>query len=397
MKILMVTPYVPYPPSSGGQIRTFNLLKHLSEKNEITLVALYKNETEKKHYSYLKKFCKKIYLCQRPEKPWTIKTVFKTIFSLSPFLVVRNFSEEATLVIKNLINKENFDVIHAETFYVMPHIPKTNIPIVLVEQTIEYNVYKHFVNSLPFYLRMLAYFDIDIIKLKYWERFYWKKANIVVAVSLPDEKIIKKEESSIKTTIIPNCVGDEMIVPILESKNLKKPIIFFQGNFFWLQNVEAAQEIINKIYPILIKKNPNINLVIAGQNAKKIGKVKNKNIKIIDIAPSDTDTVKRLFKEATLFIAPIFGPGGTRLKILAAMGSGIPVITTLTGVEGLDLKDNIHIVIAKNPFEFVDKINNILKNKNLYNLIQKNAYEQVLKKYQWKTISKILETVYRNL
>ena len=397
MKILMVTPYVPYPPSSGGQIRTFNLLKHLSEKNEITLVALYKNETEKNHYSYLKKFCKKIYLCQRPEKPWTSKTVLKTIFSLSPFLVVRNFSEEATQVIKNLISKESFDVIHAETFYVMPHIPKTSIPIVLVEQTIEYNVYKHFVNSLPFYLRILAYFDIDIVKLKYWERYYWKKANIVVAVSSPDEKIIKKEESSIKTTIIPNCVGDEMVVPKLENKELSKPNIFFQGNFFWLQNVEAAQEIINKIYPLLIKTNPDVNLIIAGQNAKKIGKVKNDNIKIIDIAPSDTDTVKRLFKEATLFIAPIFGPGGTRLKILAAMGSGIPVITTLTGVEGLDLKNNVHILIAKNPTEFVNKINNILKNKNLYNFIQKNAYEQVLKKYQWKTIAKTLESVYRNL
>ena len=188
-----------------------------------------------------------------------------------------------------------------------------------------------------------------------------------------------------------------MIVPILEEKNLKKPIIFFQGNFFWLQNVEAAQEIINKIYPILIRENPNVNLVIAGQNAKKIGKVKNKNIKIIDIAPSDTDTVKRLFKEATLFIAPIFGPGGTRLKILAAMGSGIPVITTLTGVEGLDLKNNIHILIAKNPIEFVNKINNILKNKFLYNVIQKNAYDQVLKKYQWKTIAQTLESVYKNL
>ena len=47
MKILMVTPYVPYPPSSGGQIRTFNLLKHLSQSNEITLVALYKNDEEK--------------------------------------------------------------------------------------------------------------------------------------------------------------------------------------------------------------------------------------------------------------------------------------------------------------------------------------------------------------
>ena len=164
-----------------------------------------------------------------------------------------------------------------------------------------------------------------------------------------------------------------ILVPIISRLKLKNPIIFFQGNFFWLQNVEAAQEIINKIYPLLIKKNPKVNLVIAGQNASKIGKVKDKNIKIIDIAPSDTDTVKRLFKEATLFIAPIFGPGGTRLKILAAMGSGIPVITTLTGVEGLDLKNNVHILIAKDPIEFVDKINNILKNKSLYNIIQKNS------------------------
>ena len=60
MKILMVTPYVPYPPSSGGQIRTYNLLKYLSQNNEITLVALYKNNEEKKYESYLKKYCRKI-------------------------------------------------------------------------------------------------------------------------------------------------------------------------------------------------------------------------------------------------------------------------------------------------------------------------------------------------
>ena len=397
MKILMVTPYVPYPPSSGGQIRTFNLLKHLSEKNEITLVALYKNETEKKYYSYLKNFCKKIYLCQRPEKPWTFKTIFNTLFSFSPFLVVRNFSEEAKNIISKLLNQEHFDVIHAETFYVMPHIPQTKIPIVLVEQTIEYNVYKHFVNSLPLYLRLLLYFDIDIYKLKYWERFYWKKANIVVAVSSPDEKIIKKEEAGIKTSIIPNCVGDEMISSVLEKKDIKKPVIFFQGNFFWLQNVEAAKFLIEKIYPPLMKNNPNISVVIAGQNAKKIGFIKETNIKIVDIASDDVKTVKKMFQEATLFIAPIFGPGGTRLKILAAMGSGIPVIATSTGVEGLDVKNREHILIAHSPAQFVKEIIDVLSNKLLYKKIQKKAYFLVKKKYQWKTIAQTLESVYKNL
>jgi len=397
MKILMVTPYVPYPPSSGGQIRTFNLLKHLSEKNEITLVALYKNETEKKYYSYLKSFCKKIYLCQRPEKPWTFRTIFNTLFSFSPFLVVRNFSEEAKNIISKLLDQEHFDVIHAETFYVMPHIPQTKIPIVLVEQTIEYNVYKHFVNSLPLYLRLLLYFDIDIFKLKHWERFYWKKANIVVAVSSPDEKIIKKEEAGIKTSIIPNCVGDEMIAPVLEKKDIKKPVIFFQGNFFWLQNVEAAKFLIEKIYPPLMKNNPNISIVIAGQNAKKIGFIKETNIKIVDIASDDVKTVKELFQEATLFIASIFGPGGTRLKILAAMGSGIPVIATSTGVEGLDVKDREHILIAHSPSQFVKEIIDVLSNKLLYKKIQKNAYFLVKEKYQWRTIAQTLESVYKNL
>lgn len=393
----MVTPYVPYPPSSGGQIRTLNLLKHLSEKNEITLVALYKNQAERKYYSYLKKYCKKIYLCQRPEKPWLFKNIFKTIFSFYPFLVVRNFSPEASMIIDDLLNKERFDVIHAETFYVMPHIPKTQTPIVLVEQTIEYNVYKHFVNSLPWYLRMLFYFDIDIMKLKYWEKHFWKKADIVVAVSTPDEEIIKSQGYKIKTSVIPNGAGDEMIVNSLTQKELKKPIVFFQGNFFWLQNVEAAKFIINTISPLVLKDNKNIVIRIAGQNAEKIGRVNDKNIEIINIAHADSAMVKKLFLEASIFIAPIFGPGGTRLKILAAMGSGAPVVSTETGVEGLDVSDGQHVLIAQTPEQFRDKITGVIRNQKLFNDVRKNAYSLVKEKYQWKQIAKKLESLYQHL
>lgn len=397
MKILMVTPYVPYPPSSGGQIRTLNLLKHLSESNEITLVALYKNLAEREYYSYLKKYCKKIYLCQRPEKPWQFNNIFKTIFSFYPFLVIRNFSPEASKIIDNLLERERFDVIHAETFYVMPHIPKTQTPIVLVEQTIEYNVYKHFVNSLPWYLRLFFYFDIDIMKLKYWEKHFWKKADIVVAVSTPDEKIIKTQDAKIETSVIPNGAGDEMIVKSLERKNISSPVVFFQGNFFWLQNVEAARFIIDTISPLLFKDQSRLTIKIAGQNAQKIGKVDDKNIKIVNIAHGDSGKVKQLFEEANIFIAPIFGPGGTRLKILAAMGSGVPVVSTETGVEGLDVKDGQHVLIAQTPQDFKNQIHRIVSDPALYEKIRRNAYELVKKKYQWKQISKKLESLYNHL
>lgn len=396
MKILMLTPYLPYPPASGGQIRTLNLLKYLRAKNEITLIALYKNDSEKKYLPYLKPYCKEVYLCKRPEKAWQPENIFRSIFSVNPFLIVRNYSSQATSTLKELITKEKFDVIHAETFYIMPHILETDTPILLVEQTIEFKVYQHYVNSLPFFIRPL--FSMDIIKLKYWERYYWRKAFLVGAVSESDRMTITGLEPSIKPVIIPNGAGEEMIVDKLEAKKLNHPVLLFVGNFFWLQNTEAAKYLIDKIYPLLAQAIPSIQLVIAGQNARDKLKISDReHIKILDIDPNDSELVKKVYANSTVFVAPIFGPGGTRLKILAAMSSGLPIVTTQTGIEGLDISNNKHVLIANTPQEFVTQIKKILSNKETYEKIRKNAFELVKEKYNWKKIAAELEIAYQRI
>lgn len=396
MKILMLTPYLPYPPASGGQIRTLNLLKYLRAKNEITLISLYKNDDEKKYLPDLKPYCKEVYLCKRPEKPWQPSNIFRSIFSLNPFLVVRNYSTQATTTLAELIRKEKFDVIHAETFYIMPHIMDTDIPIFLVEQTIEFKVYQHFVNSLPFFLRFL--FWMDIIKLKYWERFYWRKALLVGAVSESDRKAINELEPNIKPVIIPNGAGEEMIAEKLVPKKLDKPVLLFVGNFYWLQNTEAARYLIDNIYPSLKKAIPGIQILIAGQNARaKLQFPDTTNIKVVDIDPNNSDMVKKAYRDATLFVAPIFGPGGTRLKILAAMSSGLPIVTTRTGIEGLDVEHGEHVLIANTPADFVAEIKRILASPKLYDRIRTNAFGLVKEKYNWKKIAMQLEIAYQRL
>ncbi len=395
MKILMVTPYVPYPPSSGGQIRTLNLIKHLSKNNKITLVSLYKDDSEKKYLSHLKKYCQRIYLSKRVKKPWQIDIILKTIFSTKPFLVIRNYSKEAKKIIENLIYSENFDVIHAETFYIMPHIPETKIPIFLVEQTIEFKVYQHFVKTLSLPLKTILYFDI--IKLKYWERYYWKKARIVATVSHSDMNVIKEIEPKIKTVIIPNGAGEEMIVKRLKKKELEKPIILFQGNFNWLQNIEAAAYLAYKIYPKLKNILPKASVIISGQNVTKINHLKKTGVKIINNEPDDIKKVKEIYDKASIFIAPIFGPGGTRLKILAAMAAGIPVISTPIGIEGLELESEKHALTAKTADEFVKKIFFLANSQKNYQEIRKNAYNLVKEKYSWKKIAQKLEMTYQKI
>lgn len=396
MKILMLTPYLPYPPASGGQIRTLYLLKYLRENHDVTLVSLYKNENEKKYAEHLKEYCREIYLCKRPEKPWQIKNILRAILTALPFLVVRNYSAEASRTIKKLLSENKYDVIHAETFYIMPHIPSTKVPVLLVEQTIEYKVYQHYISPLPFFLRWPLW--LDILKLKYWEKYYWNKANLVATVSEADQDQIKTLLPDIQTVIIPNGAGDEMFVTRFPQLDTKKPKLLFIGNFFWLQNVEAAEYLINKVFPKLHAQIPNAELIIAGQNSStKLPKPNNTQIKIVDLKPDDEEQVKNLYHSSTLFIAPIYGPGGTRLKILASMASGLPVVSTKTGVQGLDVQNKKHVLIAQDPDAFVSQIVDILNNEQLYKKIQQNAFNLAEEKYSWKAIAEKLEKVYKGI
>ena len=393
MKILMVTPYVPYPPASGGQIRTLNLLKYLSVNNEIYLISLYKNEGEKKYIRFLTKYCKQIYLCKRPSKPLQLNLLMKAAFSTKPFLIIRNFSKEAEETIKRLLVNNKFDVIHSETFYVMPHIPKTTTPILLVEQTIEYKVYQHFVDTVFPIIKPLLY--LDVIKLSSWERHYWREATTVATVSDFDSKIILDEEK-IKSVVIPNGAGDEMFEKNPKKRPIEKPVFLFIGNFFWLQNQEAAEYLLKKILPELKKNLKKFKVIIAGQKAKRI-KSTDPFVSIINIRPDDAETVKKLYSRSTLFIAPIFGPGGTRLKILASMAACLPVVATDIGIEGLEVKNKKHVMIANNAKEFVKSILEILSSKQLYDQLKINSYKLVKENYNWENISKMLEVVYKNI
>ena len=175
MKVLMLTPYLPFPLLSGGQTRSYNLIKNLSKKHEITLYCLIKDKKERKYIPELKKYCKKVKVFARPKKPWTLRNILKTGFGPYPFVVIRNLVPEEKVALQDELASAKYDLIHAETFYVMPHIPKTNVPILLVDQTIEHMVYKHFVEKQSNTL-LRPILMIDVLKIRYWESFYWKRA-----------------------------------------------------------------------------------------------------------------------------------------------------------------------------------------------------------------------------
>ena len=389
----MLTPYLPFPPSSGGQIRSFNLIKHLSKDHEITLYSLIKSDEEKKFIPKLEKYCKKVHVYKRSKSPWTLRNILLTGFGHYPFLVIRNLSPKEKSALKADLQKNEYDLIHAETFYVMPHIPETNVPILLVEQTIEYLVYKHYVENLK-NLPMRLLLSIDVAKLKFWETKFWKKADGVVAVSDTDKKEMIKLARRLKVGLVPNGVNLEFF-RAKKVWNKKSPRVLFVANFKWLQNVEAAELLLDEVYPAIKKSHPSSKVWIVGQHIpEEIMSRMSEDVVIENLKEDDEEGIRKAYYEASVFVSPLRGPGGTRLKHFAAMAAKLPLVTTKVGAEGLGAVDGTHISVRNDPAGLAEAAIEILKKPVKAEKLANNARKLVEENYSWYKMSEYLDKIY---
>lgn len=393
----MLTPYLPYPDSSGGQIRTQNLLKHLRSKHDITLFSLIKDPQETKYIPILEeKYCKKVRVFRRSQKPFTLKNIINTGLSFKPFLVVRNFSPEASKAISQELEQNNYDLIHVETFYAMPHIPPTKIPVVLVDQTIEFKVYQHHVqHSANWLLKPLMY--IDVYKLKFWEKYYWRQADQVVAVSEADRQEMLTTAPNLDVKIVPNGVNLDFFRQ-KTSWTTATPRLLFVSNFNWLQNIEAAQILITDILPEVKKSLPTAQVHIVGQHIPDILKaLSGPDVTIRELAEDDTDGIRDAYYQSDVFVTPLRGPGGTRLKNLAAMASCLPIVSSSVGMAGLGVTAGTHALIEDDPAHMAQSIVRLINEPDYARKIATAARRFVEDNFDYRTIAKGLSDIYHQV
>jgi polysaccharide biosynthesis protein PslH len=405
MRILMVSSFLPYPLHSGGHVRLYNLIKELSDKHEITLICEKRKNQTDKDIEEVEKICKKVITVER-HRQWSISNILKTGISAKSFLTTGHTHKKMQEEIVGELIKNEYDLIHVETFYVMQNLPQhilersravrliNNespkavshwIPVVLVEHNIEYQVYKRFADNVSFMVRPLLY--LDVAKIKSEEESCWKEAAVVVAVSKNDEQIIKGERS--KTRIVANGVDVEKFSFKPKAKSQKpeaKRILFIE-------------EIWPRINKELRTKNQvqNLKLWIVGREIpREIRALTNDPNVIFDEKNSDRPT-EQLFQEADMLLAPIRIGGGTSYKILESMSCGTPVVTTKLSAQAIDAKDGEEIMIAEKAEDFAQKTIQLLDDQDLYQKIALSGRNLIEKNYTWKEIANDLDDVYKSL
>jgi glycosyltransferase involved in cell wall biosynthesis len=155
------------------------------------------------------------------------------------------------------------------------------------------------------------------------------------------------------------------------------PCILFQGYLEWPPNEDAAIWFVSEIFPIVRAHVQDASIVLVGKASPRVEALNDvEGVEVVGEVPAMTP----FLASADVMVAPLRVGGGTRIKILEAFASGIPVVSTSIGCEGLDVEAGVHLDIADDAQKFATSVIGLLQDPGLRGFrsqIARKLYQQL--------------------
>jgi len=396
MKILQVTNKVPYPVKDGGAIATMNLTRGFALLgHDVTVISM---NTAKHHIDISEipesiKDWAEFRLVEVPAKVAFIPALFNFIFSDKPYNAIRFISKKFAGKLVALLKEKEFDIIQLEGLYVCPYISiirkYSNAKIVYRAHNIEHEIWERtsrlsggFVRT---YLRNLSK------RIKRFEKGILNKYDLLVPITERDGRLLTDLGNSKPMHVSPTGIDTTALIP--HSKNLEHPSLFHLGSLEWSPNQEGLIWFIDKCWPLIHDKFPELKFYIAGRNAPEwlIKKFDAPNI----VFKGEVPDAYEFMNSKSIMVVPLFSGSGMRIKIIEGMALGKPIVSTSIGTEGISTTSGKNIVVANNEDEFLQSVTGLINNKETFNLISRNAIEYIHEKFDNLALAGALAGFYK--
>ncbi|KAM3114518.1 glycosyltransferase family 4 protein [Phormidesmis sp. 146-33] len=398
MNILMLSSTFPYPPTGGGtQVRTFNLLKYLSQRHQITLLTQRPPQTTDTEVAALHDQVSELVVFARPDTVPTQKFLdklgrFATFLNAgTPPNVLSSYLPEMQEYVDRAIQSGKYDVITCEhsvnEIYVRPESRKTHRTVVNVHSS----VYGSCKNQLQTGTSENTLRDrLNLPLLKRYEQRYCKKFTNIVVTTEEDRSQLQAFNPTAQFQVIPNGV-DFADFPYRTADPGGHKLIFI-GAMDNLANIDAVQFLSLEILPVLQQKYPDTTLALVGARpTPEVLQLGDRpGITVTGRVPSMSDYLH----QATVCVIPMRTGYGIKNKTLEAMAAGTPVVSSDRGLEGMTV-DGLDVPLralrANRVEDYVQAIGRLFEDASLREQLSQAGRSLIEADYTWEQAGRLYE------
>jgi hypothetical protein len=387
MKVLYVCHRFPYPPNRGGKIRPFNMIRHLSERHEVTVCSLARSPAEAAAAEGIRPHCARFFVHTVSGRVQALRMIAR-LPSHVPSSMGYFYSGSLARRVEGLLAAERFDLIFVHCSSVAQYVAAhRGTPKILDFGDMDSQKWLDYARFKPFPLS-LGY-KLEGVKLHAEEIRLARRFDLCTATTRAEWETLQGYRTGVASDWFPNGVDAEYFAPADE--DYEPHTIAFVGRMDYYPNQECMFEFCRNVLPPLRERYPNLRLTIVGaepsRKVRDLGKLPG-----VTVTGSVPD-VRPYVRKAAAMVAPLNIARGTQNKILEAMAMGVPVVASRTAAGGVDANAGEHLLVAQSPAEYVAAIASLLDDRAQRQRLAAAGRERVRTHHDWRNSMRRMDEI----
>jgi glycosyltransferase involved in cell wall biosynthesis len=380
VRVLFLTSHLPVPRLSGGRLREHELLRRLAPDVDVDVCAVSKTyEQDVAAIPELEDCCASVSVHRAQAGSADL-----------PDGLRRHCAADAALHTRRLLGE--VDLVHVERFCVMHHLPsRPRVPVLLVEQNVEYSLWAQRVTVADDYPRQRHAFR-QFRETRTYELAAWRQADLCAAVTEDDRRAMLRAVPGLDVRLLPD--GADHLAGPPPGRPEPRPELVFVGNFAYWPNVDGARWLCAEILPRVRERVPAARVLLVGNAPPP---------EVLALCCGDVEAtgcvarVEPYLDRAAVVVSPLRIGGGIKVKVLEALRRGKAVVSTAVGVQGLGPDVEDAIAVADDPARFADACVRLLLDRGERRRLERRALAFAESLPTWDEAAADLLDCYREL
>jgi sugar transferase (PEP-CTERM/EpsH1 system associated) len=376
-KVLFVCHRFPYPPSRGGKIRPFNIIRHLGRRAPVTVASLVRSEEERRAGEALAGYCERV--LAEPIGPLAaglrmvarLPTAAPSSFGYfySPALARRIRTELAT---------GGYDLVFVHCSSVAPYVADhAGCLKVLDFGDMDSEKWAMYAVERPFPLSVG--YGLEARKLRRVEARLSRAFGLCTCTTAAELDSLREIGAPVRSGWFPNGVDSDFFAPAGEPGD--PDLICFSGRMDYFPNQQAVERFVRDVMPLVLQQRPSARFVAVGAEPPPAIR-RLAEMPFVTVTGTVAD-VRPHVRRAAVSVAPMDVARGTQNKILESMAMGVPVVCTPLAARGVDAEPGRHLLTASGPRETADAVLALLGDPARQAVLARSGRERVLSHHSW--------------
>jgi len=392
LNILFIANRFPYPPYRGDKLKIFNLAKRLANRHNLFLATFIQDKDDYHYLDQLRCIFDEIIVVYLPRFRSVLRCAMK-LFSRKPFQIVYFESKKLQERISEFISKNRIDIIHTQHLRMAQYSYGFDNVRTVIDLPDAYSLYWKRRSSVRRNLALKMFDRLEFRKILQFEKII-EHFDLALVCSEEDREFLSRQHTALNIQILPNGVDTEVFSPAPKQDYSISNRIIFTGNMDYSPNVDAVCYFSRKIFPLILRELPDAQFYIVGQNpVSRVVRLESDNIHVKGFV----EDLASEYRLSSVAVSPVRYGAGTLNKVLEPLATGVPVVSTNIGFQGLGLKAGEGVILANGEEDFAQAVINLLKDQNLRRDVGLRGQTVIRERYDWGNIAAMLENYFLEL